>query len=150
MRKATLIIIGIVYVASIVIVSMFGLKAVVYDEVVPVLSIECVNETKGDVEVLTNNSGRKTIRVQFTEPGDIETLTGTVLQLEHRVLPDDATNKEVKYVYSREQYPQVEFHKVGDRETGAIVFTAPAMFTLRIYSTDGSNIYTEVLISCRR
>ena len=148
MKKAVLILIGIIYIASIVVVSFFGMRAVMYDEVVPVLNIECVNETKGDIQV--DNSGiKKIIRIAFTEPGDVESLTGTILQLETRVLPDNATNKEVRYVYNRENYPQVKFHTLNDRETGAIVFTAPALFTLRIYSTDGTNVYTEVLISCR-
>ena len=148
MKKAVLILIGIIYVASIVIVSLFGMRAVMYDEVIPVLNIECVNETKGNIQV--DDSGlKKVIRIAFTEPGDIESLTGTVLQLETRVLPDNATNKEIRYVYNRESYPQVKFHTLNDRETGAIVFTAPALFTLRIYSTDGTNVFTEVLISCR-
>lgn len=147
MKKSTMIIIALIYISSIVVVSIFGLKAVVYEQIVPVTHIQCVNETKGNVQVEEGN--KKIIRVAFTTPGDIESLTGTILQLEFRVLPDNATNKELKYVYARENYPQVKFHQIEGRETGAIVFTAPALFTLRVYSTDGSNIYDEMLISVR-
>ena len=151
MKKTTLILIAIIYVASIVLVSMLGLEAVIHTEIHPVTHIEIVNKTEGNTFV-SDDGNRKTIKVVFTEPGDINNIEGggTVLQLEHRVFPDNATNKEIRYSYSREQYPQVHFHQVEGRETGTIIFTAPAMFTLRIYSTDGTNVYTEVLISCRR
>lgn len=148
MKKATLIIIGLIYVASIVIVSMFGLNAIVYKKNIPVLSIECVNETIGQVYV-DDSKEKKVIRITFTEPGDLESLTGTILQLEFRVLPDDASDKSVRYVYAREKYPHVKFHQIDGVETGAIVFEKPAMFTLTIIANDNSGASTEVLISCR-
>lgn len=147
MKKSTLIIIALIYVASIVIVSMFGLNAVVYKTNIPVLSIECVNKDVGDV-VVDDSQGVKIINIAFEEPGDIESLTGTVLQLEFRVLPDNATDKTYRFVYDREQYPQVLFYKVGDSETGAIVFTAPALLPLTIIANDNSGVQTELWISC--
>ena len=148
MRKSTLIVIAIIYVASIVVVSVFGLKAIVFDEVVPVLSIECVNKTENNIQV-EEVSGTKTIYMQYVGEGNVEEQTGTILQLECRVLPDNATNKEVRYVYSRDQYPQVEIYQINGRETGTIIFRGPALLSLRIYSTDGTNVYTEVTISVR-
>jgi hypothetical protein len=129
MRKATLILIAIIYVASVVVVSLFGLEAIVYTDIVPVTHIEIVNETKGNTIVEDVASGKKKIRNVFTEPGDINNIEkegGTVLQLEHRVFPDNATNKEIRYDFAREKYPQVHMHSIDGRETGAIVFTAPA------------------------
>lgn len=148
MKKTTLIIIGLIYVASIVLVSMFGLNAIVYKKIIPVLSIECVNETIGDVQV-DDSKVKKVIKIQYTDPGDIESLTGTILQLEFRVLPDNASDKSIRYIYDRESYPQVQFHQIDGRETGAIVFTGPAMFTLKIVAGDNSGVSTEILISCR-
>ena len=149
MRKSTLLVIGIIYIASIVIVSMFGLKSVVYDVTIPVLNVECINKTIGNVFV-DDSKAQKVIKVKFTEAGDIESLDGTVLQLEHRVLPDDATNKEVRYEFDRDRYPQVKMHKVGDRETGAIVFTSPVLFTITIRSVDMPSVFTSIVISVTR
>ncbi|MBE5735969.1 MAG: hypothetical protein E7356_01240 [Clostridiales bacterium] len=145
MRKSILIAIAIVYVASIVVVSVFGLKATMYQSNIQVTGIECVNQDKGEIFIGETN-GIKTITMNFTEPGDLESLTGTILQLEIRVLPDDATNKEIGFRYARENYPQVHFHQIEGRETGAIAFTGIATFTLTIYSLDVPSIYTQVLI----
>ena len=43
MKKSTLMVIGIIYIASIVVISVFGLKTVIWDVVIPVKSIECLN-----------------------------------------------------------------------------------------------------------
>ena len=43
MKKSTLIVIAIIYIASIVVISVFGLKMVIWDVVIPVKSIECLN-----------------------------------------------------------------------------------------------------------
>ena len=51
MKKSTLVVIAIIYVASIVIISLFGMKAVVYNEVIPVTQIECLNQTDSNSEV---------------------------------------------------------------------------------------------------
>ena len=51
MKKSTLIMIAIVYIASIVLISLFGMKSVVYNEVIPVTKIECLNETDSKTEV---------------------------------------------------------------------------------------------------
>ena len=44
MKKTTMIMIGIIYVASIVIISIFGLKSVVYNEVIPVTQASAILE----------------------------------------------------------------------------------------------------------
>ena len=110
--------------------------------------IEYYNKTENNIQV-EEVSGTKTIYMQYVGEGNVEEQTGTILQLECRVLPDNATNKEVRYVYSRDQYPQVEIYQINGRETGTIIFRGPALLSLRIYSTDGTNVYTEVTISVR-
>ena len=114
MKKSTLIVIGIIYIASIVIISVFGLKAVVWDVVTPVTAIECLNETD-DKCTVTEEDGKKFIKIKFDEPGKLENgvPTGTMLQLYWRVLPDNATNKEVRFVYNTE-LTRVNFIKNND------------------------------------
>ncbi len=145
MKKSTLILIAIVYVASVVVISVFGMKSVVYNEIIPVNKIICLNETDSKTEV-TQDNGMKLIKLKFTTPGDAENLTGTMLQLSWRVLPDNATSKTVKFIYN-ESLTRVNFVKdENDNELGLILFSGKVVFNLKIMSTDGTRVFDEVKI----
>ena len=144
MKKSTLIMIAIVYIASIVLISLFGMKAVVYNEVIPVTKIECLNETDSKTEVYYSGD-MKVIKVQFTEAGNAETLKGTMVQLTYRVLPDNASNKNIKYVYTENN--RVEFVRgEDDREVGLVLIKGQVVLKVKIMAMDGSKVYTEVVI----
>lgn len=146
MKKSTLIMIALIYVASIVIISVFGLKAVVYDEVIPVTKIECLNETDEKTTVKVDSKGKKLITIDYTEPGDEVTLTGTMVQLFWRVLPDNATTKDVRFVYNTE-LARVKFVKNNEgKELGLILFTGKVKLDVQIVSTDGTRVYQDVTI----
>lgn len=147
MKKSTLIMIGIIYIASIIIVSIFGLKAVMYDVVVPVTKVEIGILEQQDNVYMYERNGTKIIQVEYIGAGDVNTLEGTVLQLQVRVYPDNATDKSVKYMFDRESNPFVTMHTLDERETGAVVFSGIGSFEMRVYSTDGTNIYDTVWIS---
>ena len=147
MKKSTLIVIGIIYIASIVIISVFGLKAVVWDVVTPVTAIECLNETD-DKCTVTEEDGKKFIKIKFDEPGKLENgvPTGTMLQLYWRVLPDNATNKEVRFVYNTE-LTRANFIKNNDgTELGLILFSGKIKLDLSIVSTDGTRVVEDIVI----
>ena len=147
MKKSTLIVIGIIYIASIVIISVFGLKAVVWDVVTPVTAIECLNETD-DKSTVTMEDGKKFIEIKFDKPGKLENgvPTGTMLQLYWRVLPDNATNKEVRFVYNTE-LTRANFIKNDDgTELGLILFSGKIKFDLSIVSTDGTRVVEDIII----
>ncbi len=144
MKKSILVVIAIIYIASIVIISLFGMKAVVYNEIIPVTKIECLNETDSNNEVYYSGD-LKVIKVKYTTPGNAETLKGTMVQLIHRVLPDNATNKKVKYVYTENN--SVEFVKGEDgRDLGLVLIKGLVVLKVKIMATDGSKLYTEVVI----
>ena len=148
MKKSTLIVIGIIYIASIVIISVFGMKAVVWDVVTPVTAIECLNETDDKSTVTINEDGNKLIKIKYEEPGKIENgiPTGTMLQLQWRVLPDNATNKQIRFVYN-ENLTRAEFVKMSDgSELGLILFTGKIKLDLSIVSTDGTRITEDIVI----
>ena len=146
MKKTTLILIGIIYIASIIIVSVFGLKAVMYNIVIPVTKVEINVLTQQDNVYMYERYGTKIIQVEYIGEGNVNTLEGTVLQLEVRAYPDNATNKEVKYMFDRDAVPFVTMHTIDDRETGAIIISGIGSFEMRVYSTDGTNIYDTVWI----
>lgn len=146
MKKTTLILIGIIYIASIIIVSIFGLKAVMYNIVIPVTKVEINVLTQQDNVYMYERYGTKIIQVEYIGEGNVDTLEGTVLQLEVRAYPDNATNKTVKFVFDRDNNPYVIMHTIDERETGAVVLTGIGSFEMRVYSTDGTNVYDTVWI----
>ena len=146
MKKTTLILIGIIYIASIIIVSIFGLKAVMYNIVIPVTKVEINVLTQQENVYMYERYGTKIIQVEYIGEGNVDTLEGTVLQLEVRAYPDNATNKAVKFVFDRDNNPFVIMHTIDERETGAVVLTGIGSFEMRVYSTDGTNVYDTVWI----
>lgn len=139
-----MIIIGIVYLASIVIISIFGMRSVVFNEIIPVSKIECINVTDDKINVSEENNV-KIIKIKYDKPANTETNEGTMVQLEWRVLPDNATTKDVKFVY--DSSPRVTFatDEAGN-EVGLILFTGKVVLPVKIMSTDGSRIYADVTI----
>ena len=144
MKKATLIVISLIYIASIVIISVFGLKSKVYEEVIPVSKIECLNETDDKVEV-TDKEGKKRIKIKFTEAGKVDTLTGTMIQLLWRVSPDNATNKKVRFVYDTSAPVEFVQDEQGN-ELGLVLFKDICYIEVHIASTDGTSAGVDVIL----
>jgi len=144
MKKSTVIFIAIIYLSSIAIISFFGMKIAVYNEIIPVTAIECINETDENVEV-TYSDDKKILKVPFTEPANIEEISGTMIQIQFRVLPDNASEKEVKFVYSENE--RVYFYKnENGEETGLVLFSGKANIRVTIMSTDGRRVMTEITL----
>lgn len=148
MKKSTVILIAIVYVASIVIVSIFGLKAKIYSEVIPVTAIECQNTTTKDI-VVEDDYGKtiiyaklKTDDLDYIETEDGSIVGGTMIEIKYRVLPDNASNKKVKYVY-REEYDNGLIH--FQKGAPVVLFTEAGIFTIKVMATDGTQKYTEIV-----
>ena len=145
MKKATLLLIAIVYIASIVLVSVFGMRSVVFKEVVMVSEIQCLNTTRDGIEV-EEQAGKKIIKVKFEEAANVENLTGTMVQIEWRVLPDNATNKKVKFVYDTNITRATFVKDENGEDLGLILFSGKVMINVKIMANDGSRIYTEIVV----
>ena len=145
MKKSILVLIVIAYIASIVIISVFGMKAVIYNEVIPVTKVECLNESDDKTTVKYSSDGIKRIEIQYDEPGDPNDLTGTMIQLVWRVTPDNATKKEVTFVYD-ETLENLTFVKRDGKDLGLILFSGKVYAKIKIMATDGSRVYTEVIV----
>ena len=147
MKKSTLILIAIAYIASIVIISLFGMKAVIYNEVIPVTRIDCLNETDDKTTVTIANDGLKLITVKYDQPGDANDLTGTMIQLVWRVTPDNATKKSVKFVYNESRKNMTFVKDKSGNDLGLILFSGKVPPTkIKIMATDGTRVYTEVWV----
>jgi len=150
MNKITIIFISIVFVASIAIINLFGMKMAVYNKEIPVTNILCINETDEDLKVVDKPGQSKILWVDFTEAYDKETNTGTYIQIQYRVLPDDATIKGVTFVCDHND-PRYEFDKHSNGEyNGLVFFYKPAIISdVKIMSKDGRKVYTTVTLVAR-
>lgn len=151
MKKINLIVIGIVFVASVILISIFGMKFVIINGTKPVTKIECTNTTDDHAVVKENETG-KVIIVKFTTAGKVTSsgsASGTYLYISHRVYPDNATVKKVQYIYNRDltRVSMIKDDK-GD-ELGLMLFSGPCYFTLKIMSTDGTSVFDSVDIWVR-
>ena len=128
MKKSVVILIALIYIAAIALVSFFGLQFKVFEEVVPVDSIEITNEgqkyspSQGDYIILFPN-----------EKGERR------LKIDYRINPDNASNTEVDFAYEQSHVASVD-------EYGVVTFTGPGMLKVTIIAQDGSNAEDSILI----
>jgi len=121
MKKSVVILIAIIYIASIALVSFFGLQFKVFDEVVYTNKIELLNE---DIKI--NKNGEPYALAEKGEDGVWR------YQLKYRVYPDNATNSAVIYSYDNLN------NTVSVDENGVITFTKKGVVTIEILPKDGS------------
>ena len=128
MKKSVVIIIALIYIASIALVSFFGLQHKVFEEVIGVERVEITNEgmkyseTHGDYIVIRPN-----------EQGERR------IQINYHVYPDNASNTKVDFAYEQVDYASVD-------EFGVVTFTSPGVLKVRIIATDGSNAEDTITI----
>ena len=128
MKKSVIIAIFAIFLASIIAVGFFGMQQVVYNEIVYVNSITCINEEARDI------GDYKIIQIQYKD-GQVNGV-----QLNYKVEPSNATNSKVKFVYDSTQ-------TVADiTDLGAVIFKRPGVVTIEIKSTDGSIASEKVKI----
>ena len=132
MKKSVVILIALIFVASVVCVSFFGLKFKTFNEIVYVSSIEILGE-----EVETNSQGQKTVRIYPNDKGERK------YQIKYRVHPDNDTDDGVIFAYDEEKtYATVD-------ENGLVTFEkGRRSITVQLIAKDGS-AKTSIKIICK-
>ena len=161
MKKTIVIVILVVYIASIAVVNFFGLKIKEFE------GVEYVQEIKCDsITVLSENpktyglyndpaaGDHLEFRFQFIEAPEGEKYTKdpeslaknpNVVSINYDVLPHLADESKVEFVFEDENY--VHF----DETTKTFVFLKfNRSVTVTIRATDGSNVSTTIEIKSRR
>ena len=131
MKKSVIILIAIIYIASIAVVSFFGLKYKVFEEEIFVEEIRILNEGLKE-----NEEWGKYVVIRKNENGEWR------YQIQCRVLPDDATNKKVKFAYDHQS-------KATVTDDGIVTFSEPDMVTVEIVPLDGSDVSAKITIIAR-
>lgn len=130
MKKATIILIAAIYVASIVVVGVFGLQALLYNEVNPITDIQFPEEINGSKLFSSTLNGDNTMSVVFKYEKDL------TVPVEYIPVPADSTSEiEITVKYSSDgvadlQYQEImgkkvnyflEFHRAG---TATVTFSS--------------------------
>lgn len=146
MKKANIIIVAVIYVASIALISFFGMEIAVLDPIVPVTEIQCINE-EDNFTTIGELRGNMLITLTFTTAGNAADLSGTILQLYWRVYPDNASNSEVKFVYDTTNTSVTFITDSDGRQTGTILFASKTIIDVDIVATDGTKVSTTITIA---
>ena len=143
MKKATVIFIAAIYVASIVIVGVFGLKAVVRQEIIPIDDFLFPESILGkEVKEATDGNGY-TVRLTYTE--------GLSVPIDYTPVPADATYRNevevtITYQSGSEENPTAKLEKnVFGGYT--LVFNKQGLVRIRISSIDGNKATQELAVT---
>jgi len=134
MKKSVIILIGIIYIASIFVVGFFGMQIKAFDTIIYITDIECTNE-----DIIVNPDKTKKIKFDYNPDGD--ELENTLI-ITYEVYPKDSTLKgldAVELVYS-------ENPKLATVDGLAITFKARGVMTVYLKSLDGSNVVETITI----
>lgn len=134
MKKSVLVLIMVIYVASIVVIGFFGVRVGTFNVTQYVDQIELTNE-----EVVYDPNGvEKYILIQFAPYNEGENNPNFV-QLYYKVIPEDATYRNVTFEHA-------ENDKATVNSIGTVVFTGRTTLTIYITSTDGTNVRTKIKV----
>ena len=133
MKKSVVILIALIYVASIAVVGFLGLKAKSYNDVIYVESLEILTDYEVD-----KNTGNKYIRFFASQMGS------NSLQIECRVKPDNVSDDKIIYKLD----PDCTVATVDD--DGLLTFTPedPTVVSAKvyIYSNQDPTIADEIIV----
>ncbi|MBE6645515.1 MAG: hypothetical protein E7612_09120 [Ruminococcaceae bacterium] len=132
MKKSVVILIAVIYVASIAIVSFFGLQYKVFDEVISVERIEVLNEG-----LLENDAVGKYVIIKPNQNGEY------IYHIQYRVYPDNASVKTVDFATD----PNLTEKNYSVDDTGLVTIDKGGVAAVIIIgATDGSGIQEKLTI----
>ena len=131
MKKSVVILIALIFIASVVSVSFFGLKFKTFNEIVYVSSIELLDEN-----LKTNDQGEKYVVIYPDDKGERK------YEIKYRVHPDNATEDGVIFAYDEEN----AFATVD--ENGVVTFKKKGAITVQLIAKDGS-AKTSITVICK-
>lgn len=131
MKKSTIIIIGIIYIASIIFIGFFGMKITAYNETIYVTGIECINE-----EVERNEDNNV---IFYTFKDDVSE-DENVFLLAWKLYPENCSNKGVKFIYDKDS------NVASIDKNGMIWIKNRGVLTFQIVSDDKDSVKEEIIL----
>ena len=133
MKKSVVILIAIIYVASIALVSFFGLQYQNFFEIVYTEQIELLGDN-----IKTNEKGEKYVVILPDEQGNY------AYQIQYRVHPDNATNSKVDFIYDHEK---ADKSSISVDENGVVTFSKRGgTLKVKLVAKDGSGASATITL----
>ena len=153
MKKSVLVIIMVIYVASIMFIGFFGMEIALIDEKLYVEEIIITNETCEQYSVYYSQEEGITYITLFYDDsyeGDWKSgLNPNAIILGYRVVPEDATNRNVMFSY--DQNYEDGINPYGDvTQNGIVRFKRWGSITVTISALDGSSAKARVTVVARK
>ena len=136
MKKSVIILIAIVYIASIFVVGFFGMQIKAFDTMIYITDIECNNEN-----IVVKQDQTKELKFDYNPNGDMQENT---LILTYDVYPKNSTLKgydAVKLVYNEN-----DTKKLAIVDGLKITFLGKGVMSVSLKSLDGSNVIENIRI----
>ena len=160
MKKTVIIVIFLIYIASIAIVNFFGLEISIFEGTNYVTHIDVtIRDREGEILPVSKVLDDGTIVYKITFDGgeggvtkydDYDLFNPNLFVITPHADPDNANNTQVKVVYD-EQSLAGRAQIVDDGLQPQLwILVNRGQFTLDIQSTDGSNVSTKVQIQITR
>lgn len=137
MKKTTIVLIGLIYFVSIILVGVYGLQYKQFNQIVYASSVEVINPTDKFATDPTTGEKIKTYIIYMDEDTGLRQF-----QIDWRIQPiETVTNKNVRFIYeSNDNY------SVSD--TGLVEFYGSGVINIKVVPDDGSNCYDLIKIYC--
>ena len=132
MKKSVIVLLFIVYIASIVFINIFGMKLLAYNKDVYATSIECINT---DMSV-NPETQLKTKSLHYAE--------GLTYLIEHRIYPENVSIKTVEYLYDSDLITISDIGVVSFLKKPTKLRTT---VTVTIKTTDKTNVETKIALT---
>ena len=145
MKKSVIVLIGVIYVLSIFLVSFLGLKIDVYNQTIYTTGLEITNELD-DVTCKVSEENKQCVKedakgVKYAIVYYDDDLTNpTSFQISWRVHPDDASDKNVKFIYD------VDSGVATVNSFGTVIFKKRGTVTITVSTCDGTNISAKIKV----
>ena len=142
MKKATIILIAAIYVASIVVVGVFGLQALLYSEVNPITDIQLPTDISGHKLFSSTMDGDNTMSVVFPYEEDL------TVPIEYIPFPADSTSEiEVTAEYSSDDVAELQYQEImGKKVNYFLVFKKKGTATITFQSLDNSKFSKKLTV----
>lgn len=163
MKKSVAIMIAIIFVASILVINLFGLKMSVYNETFPVTKIECINKEGNGVTIKSTlypvdgattpiNQWKRipVINIKYNGPANANDNTGTMFFIETRVYPDNATEKRVQFINYSNSVDAELYVDASGNPNGLILFHAPSAILVKVSTMEKNNLTSTFVMVIAR
>lgn len=137
MKKSTIILIGLIYFASVILVGVYGLQYKQFNQIVYATSVEVTNPTDKFATDPSTGEQIKTYIIYKDEDTGLRQF-----QIDWRIEPiETVTNKKVRFIYESSSNYTVS-------DTGLVEFFGKGVVNIKVVPDDGSNCYDLIKIYC--